>query len=98
MLRYTNFVAETRRTLRGFPFTAWKEDKPMPRIDDTLLDCAIYLYRNVEEATQARRAGGSGFLASVPGSGAGWLAQGKCPHPGLHHVYGVTNRHVILGD
>lgn len=37
----------------------------MPRVDDDIQNCVIYLYRTVEEARMGRRAGGSGFVIAV---------------------------------
>lgn len=56
----------------------------MPRIDDELLDCVIYLYRSVSDAQTGARAGGSGFVAGIP----------YADHD-LLHGYAVTNSHTI---
>jgi hypothetical protein len=59
----------------------------MPRIQDDLLDCVIYLYPSVTDAETGVKAGGSGFLVSVP------LEK----NPDHRAVYAVTNSHVIRG-
>lgn len=74
---------ELRHTDRGQPFHAWTWD--MPRIDDQLLDCAIYLYPSVAAAREGERAGGSGFLVMIKSERV----------PGHFHRYAVTNKHVI---
>jgi hypothetical protein len=58
---------------------------PMPRIDDALLHCVIYLYSSAKDAEEGRGAGGSGFLVLVPSR----FDKNK------GFMYAVTNRHVI---
>ena len=58
----------------------------MPRIDDDLLDCTVYLYASKAEAEAGENSGGSGFLVSYASS-RGISAGG--------FMYVVTNRHVI---
>jgi hypothetical protein len=65
------------------PYCVWK--KPMPRISDVYTDCAVYIYRSVEDARNGERQGGSGFLASYP----------VANDPHRHYVYAVTNKHVV---
>ena len=48
----------------GGSFRAW--EKIVPRIDDSVQDCVIYLYRSKEEACEGLEFGGSGFLVGVP--------------------------------
>jgi len=57
----------------------------MPRIDDNILDCSIYLYPSVQEAHDGEKSGGSGFLVGVPSK------------VNEHRFYGyaITNSHVI---
>jgi hypothetical protein len=57
----------------------------MPRIPDTLLDCVIYLYETEMDAQSGSRAGGTGFLVSIPAETEGAPAA----------LYAVTNSHVI---
>lgn len=57
----------------------------MPRIDDNILDCSIYLYPSIQEAQGGEKSGGSGFLVSVPSETS----------KGRGYVYAVTNSHVI---
>jgi hypothetical protein len=94
MIRYRGITSFTKHTSLGEPFTVYREEPLMPRIDDRFLDCSLYLYVSEVEAEQGRRQGGSGFLAAVPGFGGGWLLGGKCPQPDFHHCYAITNRHV----
>src|SRR4051812_4045584 len=56
----------------------------MPRIADEFLECIVYLYPTAEDAEQARKAGGSGFLIVVPSE----------MYPDLGVRYLVTNSHV----
>jgi hypothetical protein len=69
----------------------------MPRIHDRFLECAIYLYPDKQEADKCTVAGGSGFLVGIPAR-SNWLTFGSCPSRFRHHVYAVTNRHVIDGE
>lgn len=66
----------------------------MPRIDDSVLDCAVYLYESDHDATAGAHYGGSGFLVGVQ---VGWDRDGWTPDRSMrtHHVYAVTNSHVI---
>ncbi len=57
----------------------------MPRVPDLMLNCAVYLYPDVSHAQEGDQAGGTGFLLSIPSERV----------PPLHHVYAITNRHVI---
>lgn len=54
----------------------------MPRIDDQIIECAVYMYRDGRSATEGARTGGSGFLAGVRIENRDF-------------VYAVTNRHVV---
>jgi hypothetical protein len=56
----------------------------MPRIDDQILDCVIYLYPSEASARVGELAGGTGFLVGVPSQ-----------HEGRVFIYAVTNSHVI---
>lgn len=58
----------------------------MPRIDDAVLDCTVYLYGSVGDAERGNRIGGTGFLIDVPAPAHG---------DGLSYVVCVTNRHVV---
>jgi hypothetical protein len=64
-------------------------EKTVPRIADAVLDCAIYLYRSEKDASKGESSGGSGFLVGVLFEEE-WTAS-----PSLHHIYAVTNAHVI---
>jgi hypothetical protein len=57
----------------------------MPRIDDLILDCTIYLYPSVADAEDGKSVGGTGFLVGV-------LSE---VHQNYYHVYAVTTSHVI---
>jgi len=70
-------------TASGEPIRLWKAS-PMPRIDDGLLECVVYLYQSEEHADQGRKAGGCGFWVTVPGRVQPFL-----------HPYIVTNSHVV---
>lgn len=68
----------------------------MPRIEDLILDCIVYLYPSVEEAKRGVKYGGAGFLFQiktklpfVP------MLSGVEEGPLFHYV--VTNKHVING-
>lgn len=72
-----------RYSARGYPYWSW--EFRLPRIDDAILDCAIYLYPTVDAADQGVAAGGSGFLVGVRSE----------VHKNISYVYAVTNSHVI---
>lgn len=95
MIRYKGLKAFTRRTLLGEPFTVYREEPLVPRIDNRFLDCSVYLYPTLDDANQGKKAGGSGFLVAVPGYGDGWMLEGRCPRSDIHHLYVVSNRHLI---
>jgi hypothetical protein len=57
----------------------------MPRIQDEIVECSIYLYSSKTAALEGDHAGGSGFLVHVP-SGT----------DNTHgHIYAVTNKHLL---
>ncbi len=60
----------------------------MPRINPIFFDCVFYMYPSVEAAENSQKAGGSGFIVSVPSKTT----------PNLVHLYAVTNKHVVDGD
>ena len=68
---------------KGNQITIWR--KEMPRIPDYFLDTVIYLYPSVDDARQGLAFGGTGFLISCRFNNNG----------NLHHLYAVTNSHVI---
>lgn len=72
---------------RGSRFgrAALVRDRSVPRIDDAVLDCAIYLYQNPKDALAGSEIGGSGFLVELPINDGSDLGLTIC----------VTNRHVI---
>jgi hypothetical protein len=57
----------------------------MPRIDDDVLDCVLYLYPTVESAQNSNAIGGTGFLVGVTSKTV----------PNGIYTYAVTNSHVI---
>lgn len=57
----------------------------MPRIADSLMDNAVYLYSRREEAENGTGTGGSGFLVHVP----------FLETENMQQTYVVTNRHVV---
>lgn len=59
----------------------------MPRLQDNVLDCVVYLYPSKHEAEEGIGAGGSGFLIRV----AAKLISDS------HFNFTVTNRHVVEG-
>ena len=58
----------------------------MPRIPTPILNCALYVYRSVDDARDGLVSGGSGFVS-------GFVTQWSAPN---RHLYAVTNKHVIL--
>jgi len=88
-----------RRDSHGnLSFRTW--EKIVPRIDDSVLDCAIYLYSSEDDAREGIQFGGSGFLVGVPFGydDPDWSAgDSRGPQSlGLHHLYAVTNKHVAV--
>ena len=81
---YTN-RHEKGHPIRGIDYEVWSP--PMPRIDEAILDCVIYLYPSVADANAGEKAGGSGFLVGIPSK----------VNPRAHYLYAVTNSHVIKG-
>jgi hypothetical protein len=61
----------------------WKD--LVPRISDQILECVIYLYPSEEDASEGRRAGGTGFLVVVTSES----------HEDIGYFYAVTNSHVV---
>ncbi len=57
----------------------------MPRIDDNLLDCVIYLYESADHAKEGTASGGTGFLVVVKSE----------THKELEYIYAVSNSHVV---
>jgi hypothetical protein len=74
----------------GDAYRIW--EKIVPRIDDSVLDCAVYLYHSEQDAIEGAHSGGSGFLVGVP---VGWDDDGWKSRPRGTHIYAVTNSHVI---
>jgi hypothetical protein len=95
MIRYTGIASIDKKSSLGDPFRVYREVPEIPRIDDRFLDCSVYLYPTEADAKRGERIGASGFLVAVPGSGSGWLLNSTCPRGDLHHLYAVSNRHVI---
>src|SRR5688572_25027158 len=63
----------------------------MPKLGDYrfILDNVVFIYRSVEQATEGRKAGATGFFVAVPSKGA---------PDGYHHIYVVTNVHVTRNE
>jgi hypothetical protein len=57
----------------------------LPRVDDDVLNCSVYLYPTVEDAERGTQAGGCGFLIALP------TASGNEREP---YLYAITNNHV----
>ena len=58
----------------------------MPGLPDQLLETIVFLYQTEEDAEVDSPSGGCGWLTSVP-----WSS-----NPNQHHIYVVTNRHVVF--
>ncbi|HEV3258374.1 MAG TPA: hypothetical protein VG013_15955 [Gemmataceae bacterium] len=93
MIRYAGIRSFLKFTSSGHPFKVWREEPLMPRFDDRILDCSLYLYPTEKDAVAGSRAWGSGFLAVVDGIIAGVPAAVKSPEPDFY-FYAVSNRHV----
>ena len=78
---------ETRYTYRGSTFRVLVKDTAMPRMNDEILECVMYLYPSIDDAREGVRAGGSGFFAA--------MQAGPQFTPRSQVVYAVTNSHVI---
>jgi hypothetical protein len=76
----------------GDAYRIW--EKVMPRIDDSVLDCAVYLYASERDAVEGAGFGGSGFLVGVQ---VGWDRDGWTVSNSArtHHIYAVTTSHVV---
>ena len=59
----------------------------MPRIHPVYFNCVFYLYPSIQAAKTNQKAGGSGFVVSIPAKTV----------KGARHLYVVTNTHVIDG-
>jgi hypothetical protein len=77
----------------------------MPRVDDRILDCVVYLYPNIQAARDGERAGGSGFIVGIPFSiDTPKFYWDSFPYSEMDserwrwHFYAVTNAHVIRGN
>lgn len=57
----------------------------MARIQDEFLECVFYIYPSRSDAETGRGVGGTGFFVGLNWEG----------NPSRHHVYAVTNKHVI---
>jgi hypothetical protein len=75
----------THQTGNGGWYCLW--EKPVPRIEDRIVDCSVYFYHSESAAKEGRGYGGSGFLVHVPSKVAGYV-----------HLYAVTNKHIIDGN
>lgn len=71
----------------GTPFTRWVPFG-MPRIPDSFLDCAFFLYRSKEDALASRNPGGTGFLIAMPSK----------TDPNVPIAFAVSNHHVVCGE
>lgn len=59
----------------------------LPRIPDEVLQIVFWCYGSLDCAKRRDVCGGTGFLVNAP----------SADFPALHHVFGVTNKHVIHG-
>lgn len=80
---YTTTGWKQHISSKGTAYYLWESE--MPRIDDNILDCAIYFYLSEEAARNGEKVGGSGFLIGVQSKVA---EQRYC-------LYAVTNKHVL---
>lgn len=64
----------------------------MPRINETILQCSIYLYPSKEIAKTGKGGGGSGFLVGIP-----TVENSPASAPTSDFLYAVSNSHVVLG-
>lgn len=72
----------------GILQTRWKRGS-MPRIDDRFLECVVYLYPTVADATAGEKSGGCGFWIGVPN-------ETPEPHSAYwQHIYVATNSHIV---
>lgn len=67
----------------GPDITVWRWE--MPRIDDQILDCIVYLYASSDDARNGFASGGTGFLVAIP----------SAVDPNQIYIYAITNSHVI---
>jgi hypothetical protein len=77
-------VVREKRSFRGYPYWVL-EDRYVPRIHDSFLDCVLYLYKSREQAAKGERTGGTGFLVGMQSE----------RHTDRVFLYAVTNRHVV---
>ena len=68
----------------------------MPRIDDRILDCALYLYASEEDAQRGAHIGGSGFLVGISFGGDDFRHADNLMErtADQRHLYAVTASHV----
>lgn len=76
-------IKESLYTSGGHLIHVWRQK--MPRINDQILDCIIYLYPDIHAANSGEKTGGTGFLVGVPSE----------QHEGIMYIYAVTNSHVV---
>ncbi len=93
MIRYKGVQPIVKRTLLGHPFTVYKDQPLVPRIQDQYLDCSVYLYPSADAAVRGERIGGCGFLAAYPVVDPDWQAERRMPRNDFH-LYVISNRHV----
>jgi hypothetical protein len=66
----------------------------MPRINDDILNCAIYFYPSVQAARDGEQSGGCGFWIGMPTIAEFVVPNYDKPVP-IWLTYAVTNKHVI---
>jgi hypothetical protein len=80
-----------RQSSRGTPYCVWAF--AVPRINDQVLDCVVYLYPDRTRAETGESAGGSGFLVGVAlGLGISTPIE---PTNDYYAAVVVTNKHVV---
>jgi hypothetical protein len=74
------FAIVERLSSRGHRYVVWEH---MPRTQDLIRECVVYLYPSKADANESRKEGGTGFLVSMRSE------------TGRAFTYVVTNRHVV---
>ncbi|MFI5352164.1 MAG: hypothetical protein ACHQZS_04300 [Candidatus Binatales bacterium] len=82
---------------QGYVYRTWEQI--MPRIDDRILDCALYLYASEEDAQRGEHVGGTGFLVGISFGGDDLLhADNPMERTAdRRHLYAITASHVAGG-
>jgi hypothetical protein len=76
--------SQKRISSLGSPFTVWGP-VGMPRINDQMLNCVFYLYRDKNAADKGEHAGGTGF----------WVGYQPESSVDSFYIFAVSNKHVV---